>query len=148
LVLQHPECGVQILIDTSKGVDFWIVIGLSSESQEQIVDLNPALWDRITNKGNYAITLFPLSADYALRLVKWWLRTVRPKNTVPPSDLFPFDEKLLDFLKSMVPTKMFPRALVRLFFSLFQKQLIKRESRLSQLNLLKRYLTSTTILSQ
>ena len=94
----------------SQQVDFWIVLSMTPEAYDTTKTLEPALFERFSDR---ALHVDPLSRRDACKLIRSRIASVRPKETQEfNGELFPFPEEIV----FRPPTYSNPRKLVKTCF--------------------------------
>lgn len=105
---------IRSLIDVSLMENLWIVLAMTPDSYDFTEKLEPALWSRFTNNGQYSIELEPLEEEDMKKITIWWLNRYRNENSPHIDTLFPFSEDILTFLIALEPKYRLPRQIIRM----------------------------------
>lgn len=98
------------LIGLTEREEFWIIVTMTRAAAEITEKLEPPLWARFVSEGRRQFEIPPLNDEEATELVRRRLNAARPEGRTR-KDLFPFPEKLTDYLRSDI--KSSPRKLVK-----------------------------------
>lgn len=102
------------LINLSETENLWIITAMTEEGAKTTEEIEPGLWERFTEKGQYRFLIEPLTIQEAESVLVWWLDRAR-LGEAKQGGLFPFPNGTISMLKERIV--LYPRTLVR--FGLF-----------------------------
>lgn len=113
------------LINLSEKENLWIVTAMTEEGAKTTEEIEPGLWERFTEKGQYRFVIEPLPVQEAESLLIWWLDGVRTKGA-KKGNLYPFPDETISKLKQRAV--LYPRTLVRFGFFLLSEAMSTKEN--------------------
>jgi len=112
------------LINLSEAENLWIIMAITEEGAKTTEEIEPGLWERFTEKGQYRFAIEPLNLQEAESLLKWWFDKERLEKA-KKGDLFPFPDGTTSLLKKRAV--LYPRTLVRFSFFLLSEGISSKE---------------------
>lgn len=112
------------LINLSETENLWIITAMTEEGAKTTEEIEPGLWERFTEKGQYRFIIEPLTVQEAESLLKWWFDKAR-LGEARKGSLFPFPGDAISMLKKR--TVLYPRTLIRFGFFLLSEGMNNNE---------------------